>query len=141
MAKTQRNDPCPCGSGKKYKKCCMTGVAAQKKLFLGGISVRNRYIYASLIIIFALSVFLRCYGYTQSHSLTFDESLYAELLASQLNEDPTNYSSQAAYQSLMAQGQRPPLPKYLDRPLFKHPPLYCYLIALNYKFFGVNNLS
>ena len=22
-AKIQRNDPCPCGSGKKYKKCCM----------------------------------------------------------------------------------------------------------------------
>ena len=22
--KVQRNDPCPCGSGKKYKKCCMT---------------------------------------------------------------------------------------------------------------------
>jgi uncharacterized protein len=22
-AKTGRNDPCPCGSGKKYKKCCM----------------------------------------------------------------------------------------------------------------------
>jgi len=21
-AKTKRNDPCPCGSGKKYKKCC-----------------------------------------------------------------------------------------------------------------------
>ena len=20
--KTGRNDPCPCGSGKKYKKCC-----------------------------------------------------------------------------------------------------------------------
>ena len=20
-----RNDPCPCGSGKKYKKCCMKG--------------------------------------------------------------------------------------------------------------------
>ncbi len=20
--KPQRNDPCPCGSGKKYKKCC-----------------------------------------------------------------------------------------------------------------------
>ncbi|MCE8426628.1 MAG: SEC-C domain-containing protein [Candidatus Methanoperedens sp.] len=19
----QRNDPCPCGSGKKYKKCCL----------------------------------------------------------------------------------------------------------------------
>ena len=22
-AKVNRNDPCPCGSGKKYKKCCM----------------------------------------------------------------------------------------------------------------------
>ena len=22
-AKVGRNDPCPCGSGKKYKKCCM----------------------------------------------------------------------------------------------------------------------
>ncbi len=21
--KTSRNDPCPCGSGKKYKKCCL----------------------------------------------------------------------------------------------------------------------
>ena len=20
-----RNDPCPCGSGKKYKKCCLKG--------------------------------------------------------------------------------------------------------------------
>ena len=23
MPKTGRNDPCPCGSGKKYKRCCM----------------------------------------------------------------------------------------------------------------------
>lgn len=23
MAKPARNDPCPCGSGKKYKKCCL----------------------------------------------------------------------------------------------------------------------
>ncbi len=22
--KTGRNEPCPCGSGKKYKKCCLT---------------------------------------------------------------------------------------------------------------------
>lgn len=25
--KVGRNDPCPCGSGKKYKKCCGAGVA------------------------------------------------------------------------------------------------------------------
>jgi len=24
MSKIGRNDPCPCGSGKKYKKCCLT---------------------------------------------------------------------------------------------------------------------
>ena len=23
MAKIKRNAPCPCGSGKKYKQCCM----------------------------------------------------------------------------------------------------------------------
>jgi len=23
-SKLGRNDPCPCGSGKKYKRCCMT---------------------------------------------------------------------------------------------------------------------
>jgi Flp pilus assembly protein TadD len=23
LSKVGRNDPCPCGSGKKYKKCCM----------------------------------------------------------------------------------------------------------------------
>ena len=25
VAKVGRNDPCPCGSGKKYKKCCGAG--------------------------------------------------------------------------------------------------------------------
>ena len=24
-SKVGRNEPCPCGSGKKYKKCCMRG--------------------------------------------------------------------------------------------------------------------
>jgi hypothetical protein len=28
MMKTGRNDPCPCGSGKKYKKCCLPKDAA-----------------------------------------------------------------------------------------------------------------
>jgi predicted O-linked N-acetylglucosamine transferase (SPINDLY family) len=27
LTTTGRNDPCPCGSGKKYKKCCLTNVA------------------------------------------------------------------------------------------------------------------
>jgi hypothetical protein len=26
MMDIPRNDPCPCGSGKKYKKCCLLGM-------------------------------------------------------------------------------------------------------------------
>ncbi|MFC1706337.1 SEC-C metal-binding domain-containing protein [Planctomycetota bacterium] len=26
MTKTRRNRPCPCGSGKKYKLCCLADV-------------------------------------------------------------------------------------------------------------------
>jgi predicted TPR repeat methyltransferase len=29
MKEIGRNDPCPCGSGKKYKKCCMPGAESQ----------------------------------------------------------------------------------------------------------------
>ena len=25
---TRRNDPCPCGSGQKYKRCCLTRVSS-----------------------------------------------------------------------------------------------------------------
>ena len=28
--KTKRNDPCPCGSGRKYKKCCLGKTTAVK---------------------------------------------------------------------------------------------------------------
>ena len=31
MAKPGRNDPCPCGSGKKYKKCCLAKDQAHKR--------------------------------------------------------------------------------------------------------------
>ena len=31
MSKTGRNDPCPCGSGKKYKKCCLAKDQEQQR--------------------------------------------------------------------------------------------------------------
>jgi len=31
VTKTGRNDPCPCGSGKKYKKCCLGRTAADPR--------------------------------------------------------------------------------------------------------------
>jgi len=33
MSKVGRNDPCPCGSGKKYKKCCEQKTAIQRRTF------------------------------------------------------------------------------------------------------------
>ena len=43
MAKTRRNDLCPCGSGRKYKKCCepadRSGVSGRVLLLLVGGAV------------------------------------------------------------------------------------------------------
>ncbi len=33
MEKVGRNDPCPCGSGKKYKKCCEHRNALEGRVF------------------------------------------------------------------------------------------------------------
>ena len=35
MPKTGRNDPCPCGSGKKYKHCCLAKDQAAERYLVG----------------------------------------------------------------------------------------------------------
>jgi len=35
MAKTGRNDPCPCGSGKKFKKCCLGKKPREQIIMVG----------------------------------------------------------------------------------------------------------
>lgn len=116
----------------------MTGTS-ERNGGMGKFRSRRNYVYLVLIAVFFLSIFLRYYGFHRPHGLTFDEGLYAELLAGQLKEDPADYSTQRAYRVHTALGER--LPTYLDRPLFKHPPLYCYLIALSYQLFGSGNLA
>ena len=51
MAKVGRNDPCPCGSGKKYKRCCLEKdetaerkFAATERTFAATASVPQRQI-------------------------------------------------------------------------------------------------
>lgn len=36
--KLSRNDPCSCGSGKKYKRCCMDSIAKQHAAFVDDIA-------------------------------------------------------------------------------------------------------
>ena len=59
MEKAQRNDPCTCGSGKKYKKCCMNSDKAN--YLLGGFSFKGKSVYFLLIVLFFVSIFLRTY--------------------------------------------------------------------------------
>ncbi|MCP5506077.1 MAG: SEC-C domain-containing protein [Chlamydiales bacterium] len=33
MKEVGRNDPCPCGSGKKYKKCCAQKSSMERRTF------------------------------------------------------------------------------------------------------------
>jgi len=40
--KVQRNEPCPCGSGKKYKHCCLNkdvGTPMTQRLLIGVIAL------------------------------------------------------------------------------------------------------
>jgi hypothetical protein len=41
--KIGRNDPCPCGSGKKYKKCCVNKLSEQEveELYLKQLELTN----------------------------------------------------------------------------------------------------
>ena len=39
--KAGRNDPCPCGSGKKFKKCCLSTNASANSGVLGGNSATS----------------------------------------------------------------------------------------------------
>jgi hypothetical protein len=41
MVKPGRNDPCPCGSGKKYKKCCLAKEEAAEREQLAEAEARR----------------------------------------------------------------------------------------------------
>jgi hypothetical protein len=41
MAKPGRNDPCPCGSGNKYKKCCLAKEEAAEREELAKLEARR----------------------------------------------------------------------------------------------------
>jgi tetratricopeptide (TPR) repeat protein len=41
MAKPGRNDPCPCGSGQKYKRCCLSKDQALESVALAAAAART----------------------------------------------------------------------------------------------------
>jgi len=91
-----------------------------------------------VFFILILAIFTRWIGYNNPHNYTFDEGLYAQL-GLQLKENSLNYTSQPVYEYCTSRGQS--LPDYLNMPLFKHPPAYCYLISLFYSILNPSYLS
>ena len=94
---------------------------------------------SSTLLVLSMIVFSaflgRWAGYNAPHKFSFDEGLYARL-GLQLKKDPLNYTSQPVYNRYAERGKN--LPDYLKMPLFKHPPLYSYLISLFYFIFGAS---
>ena len=45
MSQISRNAPCPCGSGKKYKKCCGAREASHKQKMPAGIRMKGGVIF------------------------------------------------------------------------------------------------
>jgi 4-amino-4-deoxy-L-arabinose transferase-like glycosyltransferase len=86
-----------------------------------------------VVILIILASFLSIKGFYRFHLFTFDEIVYANL-SQQLSTNPTQYNSKYIYSKYTKAGRN--LPQYLNKPLFKHPPLFCYLGALMQKITG-----
>lgn len=80
MATTGRNDPCPCGSGKKYKKCCLIKEQARPPVASGRL--------------------LEAVGFHQTGQIDKAEAIYRELLAKNPKDaDALHYLGLLAHQT------------------------------------------
>lgn len=81
----------------------------------------------AVCLLMFLALILRNQGFKNGKRSSFDEALYA-YMAQEMTYDIHHYN--AINYSLQYKRQ---LPDYLFKKLFKHPPMYCYLIVLSYK--------
>ncbi|MBD3296621.1 MAG: phospholipid carrier-dependent glycosyltransferase [Candidatus Omnitrophica bacterium] len=91
-----------------------------------------------LVILIIAAFFARVGSFEREHPLTFDEIVYSNL-AMQMMEPPLTYNTRAIYRNALKKGR--PLPAYFDRPLFKHPPMYPFMVSLSYRMFGADYSS
>ncbi len=102
MNKVGRNDPCPCGSGKKYKKCCFNKRSVNEDDLPGLIKKFEQYDPVELITkLAALQLLPENHGYslriefisTIAASLTHDDgdSISTKKLVSEIEEHYPNF--------------------------------------------------
>ena len=50
IPKAGRNDPCPCGSGKKFKQCCDGKISTSDQYAVGGVTISEATLHPELIL-------------------------------------------------------------------------------------------
>ena len=93
----------------------------------------------AIVLLLAVAVFIvRSDSFKKEHPLSFDESVYS-VLAAQMIKTPGVYNTVSIYQDSIKKGRK--LPEYFNRPLFKHPPLFPWLISVSYRILGMSYFS
>ncbi len=90
-----------------------------------------------ILIILSAAIF-RIVGFNSPHFYTFDESLYTDF-GSKFMSNSLDYNFQQSFKAFAEKGRE--LPAYLNKPIFKHPPLYPMLLSLSFSLFGVSYFS
>ena len=101
MGQISRNAPCPCGSGKKYKKCCGTKEDSKIKNLSAGIRMKGGVIFDEDLKAYIPIV----HSWDNVHCLGEPEEWRSEELFSN-EEDAMNYykvNIRPSLQKLMAQ--------------------------------------
>jgi tetratricopeptide (TPR) repeat protein len=80
MAKTGRNDLCPCGSGKKYKKCCLTNDEAAEREQLAAAVQPAGLRLPGLAEEFTVTPAAACYGDDETDELTDASNAVVDLV-------------------------------------------------------------
>lgn len=97
-------------------------------------SKHNRLIFeiAVIAVLMICALFIRHKGFHNGGRFTFDEALYA-FMAYEMYHDISHYNAINYTNQYLRSRPGKPMPPYLFKKLFKHPPLYCFLILNSYK--------
>jgi len=90
----------------------------------------NRPAVICLAVIILAAGALRFAGFNSPHGMTWDEEFYVQM-GDDLGKDPLNYNCHFFIDIFKRSNL--PAPEYLNEPLFKHPPLFCYMLSAVFK--------
>lgn len=103
-------------------------------------TILQRPLVVLVLFLLTISAFLiRLQNFQNTETRSIDEILYYRMSKQLVQEGLTGYHTVPYGRELAATGR--PLPPYFFQPLFKHPPLFSFLVALSIKWFGVSPTS